>query len=283
MKRFRVRIPHILLMTFFCFGSGAQLKPQEIASQPVISGLPSTGQQAESNLPDLPLIDQASRHALEYSQALPNFLVNQEIKRYVQSPRTKGWELQDTLEVELSFRADTGENFRLLRFNGAPTQKTYEELGGTTSTGEFGSILGGIFAPQSQASFRESGRDRIRGREAVVYDFEVKTANSRSRISDRNSGRAIVSGYEGRVWVAVQSGRVIRIELSHHEIPAGFPVSLAENAVEYDWVTIAEKEYLMPVEAEVLLGEDRHAFYTKNVIRFENYRKFEVGVKILPN
>ncbi|MFQ5739910.1 MAG: hypothetical protein ACE5JX_12950 [Acidobacteriota bacterium] len=237
----------------------------------------------ERTLTELPLIEQARVHALEYARALPNFLVFQEVKRYIQAPGTEGWKLQDTLEVELAYRADTGEDFKLLRVDGAPTQRTYAELGGSTSTGEFGSILASLFAPQTDTSFKEVGGEQFHSRQTLVYEFNVLTANSMSQISDKETGRTVISGYEGRVWVDVETGGVLRIEESHNDIPAGFPVTLAENAVDYDWVTIAGKKYLMPVQAEVLLGEDRRSVYARNVIRFSNYRKFEVEVKIRSN
>src|SRR5262249_4353383 len=101
-------------------------------------------------LEPLPLLEQARHHALDFIEELPNFTVTQVVRRYAR-PRggNQKWELQDTLEVELSYSRDKGETFKMLRVNGSRTQMTYEHLGGSTSTGELGSILGGLFAPQS--------------------------------------------------------------------------------------------------------------------------------------
>lgn len=241
---------------------------------------PSPDAYSDPRIEDLPLIEQARVLALEYTRALPNFIVSQKVQRYIQMPGNRGWQLQDTLEVELRYRNDIGEEFNLLRVNGRSTQRTYQQLGGSTSTGEFGSILAGAFAPQSETEFREVGSEVFRGRKTVIFEFNVLTRNSRSQITDRNTGRAIVSGYEGRLWIDAENGRVLRIEQSHNDIPRDFPVTLAENAVEYDWVEIAAQQYLLPVQAEMLLGEDLQSFYARNVIEFQNYRKFVVEVKI---
>ena len=58
-------------------------------------------------------------------------------------------------------------------------------------------------------------------------------------------------------------------------------MSLSENAVDYDWVTIGEQRYLLPVHAELLMGRDSTHVYTRNVIEFRNYHKFEGKLKVL--
>ena len=232
------------------------------------------------DLEQLPLLEQARHHALDFVEELPNFTVTQVVRRYARPRGNQKWELQDTLEVELSYSGDKGEKFKMLSVNGVRTRMTYEQLGGSTSTGEFGSLLGGLFAPQSQAEFKEVKSELFRGHKTVVFDFRVRTPNSRSQIADNNTGREIISGYQGSVWIDTESKRVLRLELSHDDIPAGFPVAMSENAVEYDWVTVAAKRYLMPVRAEMLLGGERGG-YTRNVIEMRNYHKFEADVKIL--
>ena len=232
------------------------------------------------DLEQLPLLEQARHHALDFVEELPNFTVTQVVRRYARPRGNPKWALQDTLEVELSYSGDKGETFKMLSVNGVRTRTKYEQMGGSTSTGEFGSMLAGLFAPQSQAEFKEVKREAFQGHKTVVFDFKVRTPNSRSQISDKASGREIFSGYQGSVWIDTESKRVLRLELSHDDIPSGFPVTMAENSVEYDWVTIAAKRYLMPVRAEMLLGGERGG-YSRNVIEMRNYHKFEADVKIL--
>jgi hypothetical protein len=234
-------------------------------------------------LAKLPLLEQARIHALQFAEELPNFMVTETVTRYLQTPGTRNWELQDKLEVELSFRVGKGEVFRLLRVNGAAARQTYEELGGSTSTGEFGSTLAGLFWPETRTEFREVKRETFRGRPTVIFDFKVRRANSRTSLTDKNSGQTTVVGYSGSVWIDTETKRVLRMEDSADEIPAGFPVSLSENAIEYDWATIAGERYLLPIRAEVLMGRDSQKVYTRNVIEFRDYRKFEGTIKLDPN
>lgn len=230
----------------------------------------------------MPLIEQARYHSLDFASELPNFIATQMVNRYEQDHRTGSWKLQDTLEIGLTYTSDKGENYRLLRINGQPTNQSYDDVSGSTSAGEFGAVLEGVFAPETHTDFRETKHDSLRGRDTVIYDFTVKRIYSRSSITDKVTKQSIIAGYTGSLWVDTQTKRVLRIEESDTEIPVGFPITLSEDAVDYDWVEIAGEQFLLPVHAEVLLGSDHDKIYMKNVIEFRDYRKFEGSVKVVP-
>jgi hypothetical protein len=256
-------------------------KPQ--ISDPEVKSEEAQSENREAMIAKLPLLEQARQHALDFAEELPNFIVTQNVTRYTQAPGDKDWQLDDRLEIELTYRAGKGEDFNLLRIDGKPARQTYAEIGGSTSTGEFGSMIAALFIPQSKAEFKEVKHENFRSRPTVVYDFKVKRENSLSTISERTSGKKVVAGYSGSIWIDIESSRVLRIESANDNIPAGFPITLSENAVEYDWVTIAGERFLVPIHAEVLLGMDAKKIYTRNVIEFRNYRRFEAKIKIDPN
>src|SRR5215510_5172895 len=234
------------------------------------------------DLAKLPLLDQARNHAAEFMDDLPNFVVTQIVTRSVRTPKKRDWHQQDKLEIELSYRAKTGEQFKLVRYNDKPTQMTYDQLKGATSTGEFGSILGAVFSPQSQAEFKEVRRETLHGHQTVIYNFRVKKEFSSNTITDVNSGRTVTTAYLGSVWIDTESGRVLRIKQSVEDIPPGFSITLADRSVEYDWITIDGQRYLMPVYADVILGNDLKRYYLLNVIELRNYHMFDTDLKILP-
>lgn len=256
-------------------------KPQ--VSDPEVRDRETQPEDREAMIAKLPLLEQARQHALDFAEELPNFIVTQNVTRYLQAPGDKDWKVEDRLEIELTYRVGKGEDFNLLRIDGKPARQTYQEIGGSTSTGEFGSMIAALFLPQSKAVFKEVKRETFRGRPTVVYDFKVKRVNSLSTLLERDTGKKVIAGYTGSIWIDTESKRVLRIESSNDEIPAGFPITLSENAVEYDWITIAGERYLLPIRAEVLLGTDSKKIYTRNVIEFRNYRRFEAKIKIDPN
>jgi hypothetical protein len=260
---------------------GQPLNTAVEASQPADTVDEEAIQKARAEaLTKMPLIEQARHHALDYTKELPNFIVTQKVTRYIQTPASKEWQLEDTLEGELTYSAGKGEQYKLLRINGKPTQQSYEALGGSTSTGEFGSTLASLFTPQSKAEFTEAKKEIVNGRATVIYDFVVKKANSNSMISDKKSGQKTIAGYRGSIWIDTETKQALRIETSNEGMPANFPITLSENAVDYDWVTIDGERYLLPVRAELILGVDRERIYTRNVIEFRNYQKFGAKIKI---
>jgi hypothetical protein len=230
----------------------------------------------------LPLLDQARFRAEEFMDELPNFIVTQVVTRFVRTSENNNWKRQDKLEVELTYRTNTAEQFKLLRYNDKPTRLTYEQLEGATSAGEFGSMLGVLFAPESKTDFKEVRRKTFRGRRAVIYGFRIKKAFSVNQITDRVSGRTITTGYSGNIWIDMETGHTLRIEQSAEDIQAGFPITKSESAVEYDWVTISGRDCFLPVKAEILIGSNYGRYFFRNVIELRNYRMFDTDLKILP-
>lgn len=242
-----------------------------------------TPEERAAALARLPFIEQARYLALEYTDDLPNFRVTQLVTCYLRGPASRDWEKSDELELELSYSDKGGEKYRLVKLNGAATRMSYDQIAGSTSTGEFGALLGSLFLPSARTEFRETGREAINGRQSVLYDFLVKKAFSNSELTDRTSGRSVIAGYRGTVWIDLETKRVLRIELAHENMPPGFPITLAENSVDYDWVTIAGERYLLPVRAEVLLGRDKERQYSRNVIEFRHYQKFDTDLRLVPD
>lgn len=232
-------------------------------------------------LAKLPLIEQARYHAMKFLDELPNFIVTQFVTRSVQTPEQKDWQKRDKLEIELTYQIKKGEQFKLLKLNDKPTSMTYDSIGGATSSGEFGTMLAGLFAEQSQAAFKETRKEIFKGRPTTLFEFRVKKAHSNNIITDKTSGRSITTAYSGTIWVDVETARVLRIEQSAEDFQRGFPITLAESAVEYEWIKVGEQKFLMPVSAEVLLGSDINRTYSRNVIELKNYRVFDTDMKMI--
>jgi hypothetical protein len=239
------------------------------------------GEPAAADLAKLPLIEQTRYHALKFLDELPNFIVTQFVSRSIQTPEKKDWQEQDKLEIELTYSAQKGEKFKLIKVNDRPSSMSYESLGGATSTGEFGTMLAGLFDPQSQAQFKEVRRETFKGRPTVLFEFAVKKAFSTNVITDKTSGRSVTAAYTGTIWVEADTARVLRLEQAAEDIQRGFPISVVESAVEYDWVKVGEQKYLLHTFAEVLLGSDINRIYSRNVIELKNYKVFETGIKMI--
>ncbi len=115
---------------------------------------------------------------------------------------------------------DHQESYRNLQINGRPTKKSPEDSG-AWSTGEFGTILGNLFAPQSATDFKYVQEDTIAHRAASVFDFKVTRVRSNWKIWV--PGQYIVPTYKGSVWIDKQTGQVLRIEMQAKEVPRSVP------------------------------------------------------------
>jgi hypothetical protein len=247
---------------------------------PVSRALPS---EAEANK----FLEQAKVITLEITETMPDFVVKQLITRSHALGRTRNWTVGDHLTVAVSYHVKNGEQYKLLAINGISTgkdegQNSYEDVGGTSSTGEFVSMLKYLFADETKAKFKMVDTDTVRDNRAIIYEYEVEKENSKQRIVYNKSQETIV-GYKGRVWIDRESSRVLRIESICTEIPPDFPVTAASKTVDYDWVKISEKKYLLPSNASVeMTAKPRDQIYqSRNEIRFRNYQKYGSEVKII--
>src|SRR6185369_9566525 len=119
-----------------------QGKPQ--ISDPVVTEDEVHKKARDGDSTPLTILEQARVHAEEFTEELPNFIVNQILSHYTTTTENKDWKLEDKLEIELTYLTTKGEEFKLLRINGKPTTQTYKDIGGSTSTGEFGSMLSSL-------------------------------------------------------------------------------------------------------------------------------------------
>jgi hypothetical protein len=226
--------------------------------------------------------------------AMPDFIVKQLITRQFAFGTTKNWLPLDHLTVGVTYReSEGGERYRVLAVNGVPTANaeaqehgSYEQENGSSSTGEFVSLLKELFSDEAKTKFQAVDTDTLRNQRAIIYEYEIKLEDSKQTLEFKSKSDAPLMtrvGSRGRVWVDRENFRVLRLENIATEIPAGFPINAAANTVDYDWVLIAGHKYLLPVAASVEMTsvQEGRLYQTHNEIRFRNYQKFGTEVKIL--
>jgi hypothetical protein len=242
------------------------------------------------------ILAKAREATLTAVQDMPDFVVKQMIQRGASYSGTNNFRNLDRIVVAVSYRspevegAKGAEEYRLLSVNGVPQttgqlKSSYEEVGGTSSTGEFVTVLATIFKAENETKFETIDTDMIRNRRAIVYSFEVSVDKKPERISVAGSagGNSTVTGMRGKMWIDRETGRVLRVESAATDIPEEFPVRAASRAIDYDWVTISDEKYLLPSLSDVRLTSryGREMYETRNVIRFKDYQKYGSEVKIL--
>ncbi|HEY1241799.1 MAG TPA: hypothetical protein VGF16_14645 [Bryobacteraceae bacterium] len=228
------------------------------------------------------LIQKAADAALEFTETLPNYVVQEMMSRSESSGKPADWRPLDVVTMDVVYESGK-ENYKNIAINGKATSKPLSEIGGAYSTGEFGTMLIDLFAPATAAEFHPKGESRIAGATAKTYDFEVKRENSHW---DLHFGPQTYSPtYSGSVWIDPSTGRVLRIEMQAKNLPKDFPADQVESATDYQYVRLGgTQQFLLPVHAETLSCQRGTSYCSRNTIDFRNYHKYtgESSVEFSP-
>jgi hypothetical protein len=249
--------------------------PTESNPEPAPATLERQPQSA--SVDDDSIIADARAAAASFTAELPNFLVEQVTTRYSSMSTPANWHAMDVVTAEVAC-VDGKEDYRNIAINGRPSHGPIENTG-TWSTGEFAVTLEDILAPATAAAFTKRGEDSIGGRRVYVYDLAVTEGNSHWVIvgPDRRQYRP---SYKGSLWIDKETRRVLRIEQNTRSLPGGAPYERAESIVEYGFVNIEGKTYLLPVGSQNLACLRGSSNCVRNVINFQNYRKFAASSDI---
>lgn len=233
------------------------------------------------------VLDAARGYALGYAEKLPNFICTQITTRtsmseqFTPTIQSRGrnpasiplpipTEGNDRIVEQLTF-FNQQENYQVVSINGRPAPGVdHLQLNGAISVGEFGSALRDVFSPSSGAQFGWHGIENLRGHHAYSFDFRVPKENG-IEIRDEGTGADVLVGYAGLIFVDPDTRQVMRMT-SSLELPPRLSITAANRSIDYGFVTIADKQYTLPVHSEVTL-QNSQLRYT-NKIEFKDYRKF---------
>ena len=131
------------------------------------------------------------------------------------------------------------EDYRNSTINGKPTKKPLEEVGGAWSTGEFGTILINLFAPDTAADFHYTRDSRIAG---INWPRSIR---SRSCASTR-TGPCTPAPRPTCPPTMEPSGSTRRPRAccasrwKPTAFPEGFPTDHVESATDYQYVRLGD-------------------------------------------
>lgn len=251
---------------------------------PTASSLPPETEGSE-------LLERTRNVTLAAANAMPDFIVKQIIRRSVAYGRTANWQQQDTLTIAVGYRANAGEEYKLLTVNGRPAPEEtkagsdYSKYAprGASSTGEYISALASVFKPESRTEFKMVDTDTVQGRRTIVYEYTIKREFSSMTLSVDGMSLQTTAGSRGRVWIDRELDRVLRFEQIATEIPRDFPIQGVTSVIDYDWVMINERKYLLPSQSQIVLTSNvgTQALQSRNDIRFRSYQKFGAELKVI--
>jgi VWFA-related protein len=228
------------------------------------------------------ILSDATKYAIDYSDSLPNFMCEQVTIRSTDKSGNGKWKRRDKITELLTFVEHEERRTSLTEEqNGLKSQHDNEALSrGMSSSGEFGTVLKGIFQPSSKASFqwKETG---VLGDETVqVFDYRVARQNSTFALQDKSTANVVVVGFHGQVYIDGATRRVRRVTQVVDDVPEKFPIRASSVNVDYDYVSINDHDYLMPVSAQIMTSQGRRNL-SLNEIEFRNFRRFGSNARVL--
>jgi hypothetical protein len=222
----------------------------------------------------------ARENALSFTGSLPDFICNEVVRRYTDPDRKGRWRLADTLVLKLTY-FDRQEDYKLLTINNRPTGMSYEHVGGAINKGEFGSLLAAIFALQSRTNRSWDHWTTLRKRPTHVYAFSIAAANSEYQITSGTTARdeeRVAAGQRGYIYIDDATKMVVRVTAAAEGIPADFPVRKVNLLLDYDFIDVGGRQYLLPLYSETTMAAPPEEL--RNETEFRLYRKFSADATI---
>jgi len=223
------------------------------------------------------ILAEATEHALNHEQDLPNFVCTQTTRRFEDFNGQNGWRPIDIIVERLTY-FEHREDYKVIELNGMPASIAHEQLTGASSSGEFGSVMKSIFSPETETKFAWQNWFTLRGRKMHVYSYGVLVSKSNYHIKVPERKLDLVTGYHGLVFIDAQRRMVHRITLHPDGIPLSFPIQDVSLALDYEYNRIGDADYLLPLQFELRSREGK--LLVKNDVDYDNYRKFTADSSI---
>ncbi len=217
------------------------------------------------------ILADATDYAFNHERSLPNFLCVQTTRRFQDFQGREEWRPLDIIVERLAY-FEHHEDYKVIEINGIPSSIDHSKLGGASSSGEFGSVMKGIFAPQTATDFTWQTWFTLRGRKMSVYAYHVSAAKSDYHVVVPEQGKELVAAYHGLIFIDDRKHFIHRITLHADGIPPAFPVQDISLMLDYEYTRIGDADYLLPLTFELRSREGN--VHIKNDVDYDQYRKF---------
>ena len=226
------------------------------------------------------IISGARKRALDYSKSLPNFICVEVTSRSVDQSGNGNWKHRDSIAELLTYH-DRQESRSTLEVNGKRSSLTRAEMNSTWPMSDrrvrrlaesgFRSVF------ENGVQWKEAGALGDGGGTLQVLSYRVARENATLDLSESNN--TIGVGFHGLVYIDAATSGVRRITVEADDLPRDFSMHAASMTVDYDYVAISGRDYLLPVSSTVSLLRHRKQIEL-NEIAFRNYRRFASRTKI---
>lgn len=223
------------------------------------------------------LLDGARERANGFLASLMDFECLEITDRYVDH-RGNGKAQHDRI-VELLTSENHKERRHVLQVNGKPADSDSVDMSGARLEGAFGGALQVVFQPDSDAHFEWKQNGFLDGAAVDVFSYSVDQKHSRFSVTPLPAPSILVP-FHGMVFIDAATHGVRRITMEGDDIPQHSPIHASGLSIDYDYVTMNDHDYLVPVRGEMRMqiGKTEKILHT---IEFRDYHRFGSKARIL--
>lgn len=149
------------------------------------------------------------------------------------------------------------------------------------STGQFGNDVRAIFGGGNKVTFQFVNESKITGRRALTFQYRVAHQDIplwRLRVQDQ----VVAPPYHGQLWIAEETGLLLRLQVVATQIPRTFPMLSARIQIDYGDVLFGDgTRFVLPVKS-VVNNVDPYGKHSRNVLEFHSCHKFRGTAHIVP-
>ena len=223
------------------------------------------------------LLDGARERADGFLGSLMDFRCLEITDRYVDH-KGNGKAHHDRI-VEQVTSENRKEARRLLQVNGKPSDADSVDMSGARLEGAFGGVLQIVFEPQANAHFQWKQSGFLDGAAMQVFSYSVDAKHSLFLVNPMPADPILVP-FHGMVFIDAATHGVRRITLDGDNIPARSHVHATGLSIDYDYVTMNDHDYLVPVGGEfrMQIGKSEKILHR---IEFRDYHRFGSQLRIV--
>ena len=221
-------------------------------------------------------LERARKVNLAYAAHMPAYVADETAKRYTGNSRSAKWQVQDTIQSEITF-SGTRAVRRQIRRNGRPWDRPFDALPGFKWYGGFGTEIRPLFDPACPTALTYEGPAGVRGQELLKYRFSSPADGCFAVLYFEN--RQVNPPRQGHVWIDNATGRVMQLSEEASGFPADFELAQRDEEVSWANVRIGDASHLLPVAATfvILYSSGMRA---RIEVEYKNHRHFEASSDI---
>ena len=222
------------------FFAGAPLLMPAALAQQLDAPLPLLEAEQKQAIADI------TAKALDFEKNLPDFACTQLSHHSIDPKGFNQWKTLETISEQLLF-VKGQEHYTMLAVNGKKAGENDKPSASAVPVSEFIKLMHDVFDPGVKAAMSWTNWDSVRGHRVHMITFVVPQEDSQFTIG---KSKGLKTGLAGFLYADADTNLVLRIVAAPLGVPKNYPIQGMSIDMNYDFVRIGDKVYLLPLKAD---------------------------------